>query len=302
MEPLGAMVDAWLNRNRARGMAETTIGVYRASLNRFLAWLVLQEIDDPTAITRDLVERFFHEAADGEDPLRPASLHHLRSVLRGFLGDLVERRVLLRNEAKSFRLAPLVPSFRRPPSRKNLRKLLEAPGSDPIGLRDRALFETLYNTGIRRAECCALDLGDCDRLEGFLRIRRGKGGRGRVVPIGKTALSALAAYLVRSRPRLGARDSALFVSAKGARLHVRSITEVFRRWNRKLGLDPPITPHLLRHACATHLLEEGADIRSVQEILGHTNIDTTQIYTHVDVKRLKEKLDRIDPRRRLEGP
>jgi len=299
MESLPALASDWLERERAKGKAPTTLAVYAAVLRPFVAWCAYRGVEEPQAITRSLLERFFVKRCVD---LRPSSLHHMRSVLRSFFQYLEDRKILLVNEALTLELGPLQAGFRRPPSRENLLKLLEAPGTDPVGLRDRALFEVLYSSGIRRAECCALDLEDCDRAMGLLQIRRGKGGKDRLAPIGRKALEALQAYLLRGRPGLKPRTTALFIAAFGGRLKVRSITEVFRRWNRRLGLDPPITPHLLRHACATHLLEEGADVRSVQEILGHANIGTTQIYTHVDIRRLQEKLARIDPRERLEHP
>ena len=308
METLEGLARAWLDLKRVRGIAPSTLKTYAVQLRRFIAWLGNQGITDPGEITTDLLEQFLlmesnrpSRCKKGESVSR-ASVHHTLSVIRGFVAYLVEKRRLLRNEAEGLEIKPLVAAFRNPPSRESIATLLDAPGSDPLGLRDRALFETLYSTGIRRAECARLDLGDCDRLLGVLRIRKGKGGKDRVVPIGEHALKVLVSYLSLGRPRLKGRGPALFVNAKGTRIEIRAVTEIFRRWNRRLGLDPPITPHLLRHACATHLLEEGADVRSVQEILGHANIDTTQIYTHVRVHRLKKKMDRIDHRARLECP
>ncbi len=190
---------------------------------------------------------------------------------------------------------------RRPPSREALAALLAAPGEDRFGLRDRAIFETLYSTGLRRAELCALNLEDCDRAAGIVRVNQGKGGKDRLVPIGAKALEALARYLRQSRPVFHPHGPALFMNQYGQRMKAAGLNSLFKRYSLNLGLDPPVTPHLLRHAFATGLLERGAGIRHVQAMLGHARIETTQIYTHVSPQHLQRDIERFHPRPRLEG-
>ena len=231
------------------------------------------------------------------------SLYGELAKVQAFLSYLLKAGAVFRNEAEGLDLGKRPRGFRRPPSREAIARLLSAPGEGPAGLRDRAIFEMLYSTGLRRAELCALNLPDVDRASGTVRVNKGKGGKDRLVPIGEKALEALALYLVKGRPRLKARGQALFAGVCGQRLGPATLNDIFQDTSKRLGLDPPITPHLLRHAFATHLLENGASVRHVQAMLGHSDISTTAIYTHVSTKSLKESLARHDPRAALEtGP
>ncbi|MFD0804215.1 tyrosine-type recombinase/integrase, partial [Streptomonospora algeriensis] len=169
-------------------------------------------------------------------------------------------------------------------------------GTDPAGLRGRAVVELLYATGIRVAELCALDVDDIDRERRTVRVR-GKGGKERVVPVGAPALEALDAWLLEGRPRLASPvggGSALFLGARGGRLGTRSARRNVHAYLRAHGADS--APHGLRHSAATHLLDGGADLRSVQEILGHASLSSTQIYTHVSIERLTRTYNQAHPR------
>ncbi len=225
------------------------------------------------------------------------------SVLRTFFGWLTERRVLLFNPAETLRLgrstAPLPKAVL---TDAEVKVLLEAPGTDALGLRDRAILETLYSTGLRRAELCNLDLFDLDPDGGTVRVRNGKGGRDRVVPIGVHALAALRLYVRGARPRLVAtpRQPALFVAAvTRRRLNVKTLNLIVRKRAEAAGLGKRVTPHILRHTCATHLLQGGADVRHVQLILGHASLATTQIYTRVAIEDLTTAHQRHHPRNSL---
>jgi integrase/recombinase XerC len=182
-------------------------------------------------------------------------------------------------------------------TREDLLRLLEAPpGDTPLGLRDRALLEVMYSAGVRVSELTGLDLGDVD-LDGGLATVRGKGKRERLALMGPPALEALRAWLVVRqgllRPR--ARD-ALFLNKNGTRLSSRSVGRLLEKYLAQAGLDPRTSPHTLRHSFATHLLDAGADIRSVQELLGHRNLATTQVYTHVTTQRLRDSYHKAHPR------
>ncbi|MDA8335834.1 MAG: tyrosine recombinase XerC [Peptococcaceae bacterium] len=188
-----------------------------------------------------------------------------------------------------------LPSFLYPPEARAL--VTGSAGGDALGLRDRALLETLYAGGIRVAELVAINLPDLELARGRLRVM-GKGGRERVAPLGDPAVEALRVYLERGRPRLaaGRKDDAVFLNARGARLTARGVRKIIDRWVKRTELTRKVSPHVLRHTFATHLLEGGADLRSVQELLGHASIKTTQIYTHVTARRLKEVYRRSHPR------
>jgi integrase/recombinase XerC len=176
--------------------------------------------------------------------------------------------------------------------------LVEAPGEEasPVGLRDRAVLELLYATGVRVSELCGLDLGDVDRSRRVVRVM-GKGSRERAVPFGGPAELALEDWLRLGRPSLAGPHSgaALLLGARGGRLNPRVVRRLVRRYARAAGI-PPVTPHGLRHGAATHLLEGGADLRSVQELLGHASLASTQIYTHVSVARLRAAYRQAHPR------
>ena len=307
MKTLEGFARGYLERAGARGLARSTREVYACRLRRFLRWLNLHAIEDPSEISETLLETYFLEEgkrrARGreERPVSKASLHHERAVIRGFLGHLVKEGALIRNEARDVNLGRLPRTFKKPPPREAIRRLLRAPGETPPGLRDKALFEMLYSTGLRRAEACALNLCDVDRAAATVRVNAGKGGKDRLVPVGEKALLALGRYLQKGRPALKPHGPALFVGTAGQRLHPKMLNALFTRWSEQAGIEPPVTPHLLRHAFATHLLENGASIRHVQAMLGHARIETTARYTHVSFKALSDTMRRLDPRAALEA-
>jgi len=187
-------------------------------------------------------------------------------------------------------------------SREDLDKLLSAPDeSTPLGQRDRAILETLYATGVRVSELVGMDLSRTDFASGEAKVV-GKGGRERIVLLGECAVDALGRYVMAGRLRLletgkrGTAEDALFLSRFGRRIVVRSVSRMLKKYANQCGLGKRITPHMLRHTFATHLLEGGADLRTVQELLGHKNLSTTQLYTHVNRERLKRVYERAHPR------
>ena len=219
------------------------------------------------------------------------------SCLRSFFRFLCREGIIDHNPAEPVptpRLEKRLPSFL---DEQQMTRLLAAPSTKRWqDVRDRAILETLYSTGMRVSELAGLNLDDLDEISGTV-IVRGKGKKERLCPIGETALKAIRVYMAK-RPKGKALrvPYALFVSQKGNRLTVRQVDRLLVRYVRAAGLPASISPHSLRHSFATHLLDRGADLRSVQELLGHASLSTTQIYTHVTAQRLKKVYDQAHPR------
>jgi len=227
-------------------------------------------------------------------------------ALRGFFRHLVRRGLLLLDPTLDLR-GPRVPVRlpREIPTSRQMRRLLSSPDtSTTLGKRDRAILELLYGTGLRNAELCALTRGDVDLEKRTVFVRSGKGGKERLVPMGKRAAESLSLYLASyadlagGRPR---RELPLFVVKSGRAIGSHVLRKLMRRHLLGARIDVEATPHSLRHACATHLLKGGADIRQIQSLLGHSSLEATQIYTRVETTDLRRMLDRHHPRSRNEG-
>ena len=234
----------------------------------------------------------------------PASLGRKLSSVRSFYRFLVKERIATSNPARSVQ-APRRP--KRLPEvlpEEEVAALVEAPAlAEPLTLRDRALLELLYSSGLRVSELVGLDVDGVDLAEGLVRVL-GKGSKERVVPVGRPARAAVARWLEEGRPVVAAGTaaarggSALFLNHRGGRLSARSVARRIDRWVLAAGLPRHVHPHVLRHCFATHLLGNGADLRGIQEMLGHASLSTTQRYTHLDWKRLAEVYDAAHPRAR----
>ena len=265
---------------RHGGLAPTTRRAYRGDLTSFAAWLAAHGLRVEDVDARVLSE-WVGELGSGRNRLSAATISRrlaaVRSFLRFTLGPAhVPEAALTQRRARRLPDAP---------KESDVDELLEkADGATPLALRNRALLELLYSAGLRSAEAVDLDLADVDFEREALHVH-GKGGKERVVPLGEEAAHHLARYLRDARPSLarGAVD-AVFLSARGRRLDTSIVRKLVRH------------PHRLRHAFATHLLEGGADLRTIQELLGHSSLSTTQIYSHVDAKRLRRVYDRSHPR------
>lgn len=238
-----------------------------------------------------------HRKTRRGEPLSTASRASALSTIRAFFAFLGRGGHLLRDPAAPIPLPRCARLPRRVLTEPQARRLVAAPSSGSrIGTRDRAILETLYGTGIRVGEAARADVSDLDVREGVLLVRSGKGRKDRVVPVQGRAALALATYLAEARPELLKRpDGALFISRHGGRLSLVGLRAVVRRHGEAIGLR--VSPHALRHTCATHLLHGGADIRHVQELLGHRSLTTTALYARVVVDDLREVLGRTHPRR-----
>ncbi|MBI4051910.1 MAG: tyrosine-type recombinase/integrase [Elusimicrobia bacterium] len=242
---------------------------------------------------RKRIQEYIHEAPA---PVRSPGLIRKISALRSFLGYLVEEGKLSRNLLSGLRFPKREKRLPQFLTEREVVRLLSSPVplSSPLRERDCALLELLYSSGLRREEVCRLDIPDVDFFSGFVRVM-GKGSRERLVPVGQTALAALRAYL-EARAMTFHRQAPLFVSRKGGRLTPDSIFLIVKRWARAARFARNITPHTFRHSFATHLLDRGCDLKSVQEMLGHRSLGTTQIYTHVTLERLKKVYEKSHPR------
>jgi integrase/recombinase XerD len=288
-----------------RGLAVNTLASYRRDLRRYSAFLDARDVTEPAAIGENDVAAFLRSLREGDadhPPLGASSAARTVVAVRG-LHRFLHREAMAPADAAGA-VRPPTPPRRLPKaiSLDQVEALLAAAtaGETPLALRDRALLELLYGTGARISEAVGLDRDDLDVDAGTV-LLRGKGGRQRVVPVGSYAREAVDAYLVRSRPTLsatGPSTPALFLNARGGRLSRQSAWTVLRTVAERAHLSTHISPHTLRHSFATHLLDGGADVRVVQELLGHASVTTTQIYTLVTVDRLREVYAAAHPRAR----
>ena len=281
-----------------RRLSDLTCKHYRRDLEALLAYC------DETGIKRwgdiDSEHVRAYSATCYRRGLSARSIQRRLSAMRTFYRYLLRERHVKTNPVVSVS-APK--SGKRLPGNLDadrMARLLDIRGDGPIVNRDRAILELLYSSGLRLAELTDLDCDDVDVLDATVRVT-GKGNKDRIVPVGKHALRALATWH-QSRPQLAvAEENALFVSNRGTRLSRRSVQARVSHWARRQGIDTNVFPHLFRHSFATHLLESSHDLRGVQELLGHANISTTQIYTHLDFQHLAQIYDKTHPRARAKS-
>lgn len=310
-------VRGWIAHVRVeKGAAPNTVSAYERDLRRYVAHLADRGVSEPRSVTEADVADFL--AGLHERGLAASSAARTLVAVRGF-----HRFLALEGETAGDPATNVAPP--KPPSRlpkaisvEAVERLITAAsvGDTPVALRDRALLELLYGVGARISEAVGLDVDDLDldaapvggaepagadlRSSGLVRLR-GKGNKERIVPVGRYATSAVTAYLVRGRPALAARGPggpALFLGLRGARLSRQSAWAVIQHAAERANLREHVSPHTLRHSFATHLLDGGADVRVVQELLGHASVTTTQIYTMVSVGRLREVYAGAHPRAR----
>ena len=287
-----------------RGLSRNTLEAYRSDLQQFGEFLG-RIGRDPMQVGPNDLAQFITELADGREgrpPVAPATLQRKIACLRSFYRHL-RREQLLDSDPTSELRAPR--SRGRLPkvlTRDEVAHLLAQPrGGSPAAVRDRALLETMYACGLRASEAINLRLSDIDLEAGIVRAR-GKGSKERIVPIGSKAIETLQTYLQQVRPRLvGLRDEQrVFVNLRGGGLSRQGLYKIVQRHARSAGLDAKMSPHTLRHTFATHLLAGGCDLRSLQEMLGHADIGTTQIYTHLSADRLRDVYFDAHPRAQVQ--
>ncbi len=282
-----------------RGLSRNTLEAYRSDLLQYGRFLDARSVSALAASGADIADFLADLAQDNERPAAStATIHRKAACLRSFYRHL-RREGMLDSDPTAALTAPR--RGRKLPhvlTRDEVMRLLSQPqGTDPPPLRDRALLETMYACGLRASETIGLELADVDLDEQVLRAR-GKGSKERVVPIGRQAVEALRLYLTRGRPVLvsGGVEPHVFVNFRGGQLTRQGLYKIVRRHALRAGLEDRMSPHTLRHTFATHLLAGGCDLRSVQEMLGHADVATTQLYTHLTSQRLKDVYFKAHPR------
>lgn len=305
-DQLAKALETYLSHLRVeRGLSQNTAGAYRRDLSRYVNFLRSRAVTDPSAITSTDVSDFLlaiRSGADGASSLAPASASRCITAVRGWHKFIAEEGITADNPAAQVKPPAIAKRLPKALSISQVETLIEAANIDdsPLGLRDRALIELLYATGARISEVVSLSIDDFDRDNGVVRLF-GKGAKERIVPVGRYALAALDAYLVQSRPILGLKGTgspAIFLNTLGRPLSRQSAWAVLQSAAKRANLSEHISPHTLRHSFATHLLNGGADVRVVQEMLGHASVTTTQIYTKVTIDHLREVYATSHPRAR----
>ena len=286
-----------------RGLSRNTLEAYRSDLLQFGDWL-RRTGHDALGVGHAELSAFATEIASGREdkpPAAPATLQRKIACLRSFYRHLRRTAVIGADPTAHLRAPKQSRKLPQVLSRDEVAELLRQPrGTEPAALRDRALLETMYACGLRASEAIGLEVGDVD-LEAAILRARGKGSKERIVPIGSAAATALSAYLQRGRAKLvGDRwEARLFLNQRGGGLTRQGLYKIVQRHAATAGLAAKMSPHTLRHTFATHLLAGGCDLRSLQEMLGHADIATTQLYTHLSAERLRDVYFDAHPRARV---
>lgn len=279
-----------------KGASPRTVEAYKRDLARMVEWATLKGAGSPAAVDPAALRAFVYHLKDLG--LAPSSIRRSVSAIRTYFAYLSGEGVVERDPSgrletpRRWRTLPAVLSA------ADVRRLLDAASLDsPLALRDRAMLELAYGSGLRVSEWISTKVNDVALDEGVVRVF-GKGGKERIVPMGRSAIGAVALYMRALRPELerGAGKGILFLNARGKPLTRMGAWEILRKHVKRAGIKVRVTPHTLRHSFATHLLEGGADLRAVQEMLGHVDISTTQIYTHVDREYLRSVHKQFHPR------
>ena len=278
-----------------RGLSARTVEAYRRDLAEFAKYLESVQVRDWPAIEAGVVRgyvawRHRHEVGG-------RSIQRGLSALRTFFDFCMREAVTARNPARTVSAPKASRRLPKVLDTDRMGALVELDGEDPLSLRDRAMLELTYSSGLRLSELCSLDVADVDLEDGLVKVL-GKGRKDRVVPVGRHAREAVRAWLPARAALAGAGEPALFVSRRGRRISARSVQSRFAKRAFERGTGVHVNPHMLRHSFATHLLESSGDLRAVQELLGHADIGTTQVYTHLDFQHLATVYDRAHPRAR----
>ena len=297
---ISTLAEDWLHSLRAeRDVSPHTLSAYAVDLGQFSEWSARGQVDDLGSIDRRHLRRYV--AFLSEKKFARRTIARKVSSIRSFLRWAVLHGFIAVSPAEDLGVPKLDRPLPKALRAGDAARLLSTPPADePTGIRDRAILELLYGSGLRVAELCALDVDDLDLRRGAV-IVTGKGRKQRQVPIGDTAAAALRAYLGEVRASFMQQQdkqsdsAALFLNSRGRRLGQRSVRSSLQRYAAADGL-PHVSPHSLRHSFATHLLDGGADLRAVQELLGHENLATTEIYTHVSTERLRTVYEQSHPR------
>ncbi|MGI6678806.1 MAG: site-specific tyrosine recombinase XerD [Dehalobacterium sp.] len=283
-----------------KGLADNTVKSYQLDLKSFFDFLTGKSMRDIQGVTRHHIIAYLIKLQ--KENKSPATLARHSACLKSFFHFLLRERIIDQDPTSHLETPKLAGILPQVLSIEEVEHLLNQPQTGTkLGLRDKAMLEVIYATGLRVSELINLDLQDINLEMGFLRCL-GKGAKERIVPLGSFAIHALQEYLQGSREKLtkSSEEKALFVNQHGRRLTRQGFWKILKGYVSEAQISTPVTPHTFRHSIATHMLENGADLRTVQEILGHADISTTQIYTHLTKSHLKEVYDHCHPRAKLE--
>ena len=307
-DSVAAWINRYLDQQRVLGLREHGLKRAASDLTRFNAWCIERQLDSPRELTIPVLERYrrylFHYRKQNGEPMAPSSQVRELARIKHWCRWLVRQGHLPSNPAADLEM-PRVPRRQLPHvlDREEVERVLAQPDTTTVvGLRDRVILEVLYSTGLRRMELAGLDVFDVSFAKRTVFVRQGKGRKDRIVPIGERALAWLQKYLNEVRPALlvDPKERALWLSVDGLRIGAEAVSSVARRCVRAAGIEKPGAAHLFRHAAATFMLENGADLRYIQEMLGHAEIGTTQVYTHVSIDKLQSIHAATHPGAKLE--
>ncbi len=276
-----------------RRLSPQTCHHYRRDLTKLADWCVKSEVANWSTLDDEHLRAW--SAAAFRRGLAPASIRRRLSAARSFFRYLLREGQVTRNPAADVSAPKGAKRLPGNLDADRMARLLDLPGDDPLTVRDRAMLELFYSSGLRLSELTGLNTTGLDLADGTVHVT-GKGSRDRIVPVGRHALKALKVWLAQRGTLAAMDETALFVSKRGTRLSNRAVQARVDHWAKRQGIDAHIHPHLLRHSFATHVLESSHDLRGVQELLGHANIATTQVYTHLDFQHLAQIYDQTHPR------
>ena len=294
-QDLETRIDTFIRHlEKERRLSPHTVSAYRRDLNALIDFCKNQSVSIES-VDSYFIRRFASESH--RKGASPRSVARRLSAIRGFFGYLMRTGVVSVNPAINIQ-APK-PSRRLPATldADEVASLLTLSTEDALSMRDRAILELFYSSGLRLAELVSSNLADLDFQDGTIRVI-GKGNKTRVVPVGRHALEALKAWMLIRASMAKKEEEAIFVTQRGTRIACRTVQARLKRWGMQQGASTSIHPHMLRHSFATHMLESSSDLRAVQELLGHASISTTQVYTHLDFQHLAQIYDKAHPRAR----
>jgi integrase/recombinase XerC len=274
--------------------SQYTVKSYKRDLNCLSTYCESKSISLWTDLKQTDIRSYM--ASRHRQGLSSTSLQRELSAIRSFFNFLLKNQLTDNNPGQYIKAPKKTRKLPKTLDVDQIKSLLEAGTNSTIEIRDLAMFELFYSSGIRLSELAQLNLTDIDLTDKSLMVRSGKGGKSRMLPIGSKAVAAINTWLEHRIKSVTSTETALFISTRGTRLGQRSIELRLKQWCKKKGIAEHIHPHMLRHSFATHLLESSQDLRAVQELLGHSNISTTQIYTHLDFQHLADVYDRAHPR------